>query len=157
MDYLLRIITSRSNNQYYILAIFFIRSCLDETQLCNGSALCPNKADLKYCQNAISLGLTYADWKPIYTSTSDFVSCNHLGQHEQKNLQGQQINSLNVNDNRFHCWNRKDEQPFISAKTTNRTNDGNQKTWLDNVENPCEQGITETIQYSERNQRNSNF
>ena len=121
--------------------MFFIRSCIDESQLCKGSALCPNKKDLKYCQNAISLGLTYADWKPIYSSsTGDFVSCNHLGQHEQKNLQGQQINHLNVSDNRFTCWNRKDERPFDIAKTTNETNDGNQKTWLENVEKPCKQG-----------------
>ena len=60
---------------------------------------------------------------------------------EQKNLQGQQINPQNVNDNRFFdCLNRKDERPFDVAKTSNGTNDGNQKTWLDNFENPCEQG-----------------
>ena len=57
---------------------------------------------------------------------------------EQKKLPGQPIDPLNVNDNRFHCWNRKDEQPFDVAKTTNGTNDGNQKKWLDNFEKPCE-------------------
>ena len=117
--------------------MFFIRSCIDESQLCNGTALCPNKEDLKYCQNATSLGLTDTNWKPI----NGKQSCNNLGQpDEQKKLQGQQIDPLNVNDNRFHCWNRKDEQPFDVAKTTNGTNDGNQKTWLDNVEKPCEKG-----------------
>ena len=60
---------------------------------------------------------------------------------EQKNTQGQQIDPLNVNDTRFYqCINRKDEQPFDVAKTTNGTNDGNKKTWLDNFEKPCEQG-----------------
>ena len=81
------------------------------------------------------MGLTDTNWKPFNRKQS----CNNLAQpDEQKELQGQQINSLNINDNRFHCWNRKDEQPFDVAKTSNGTNDGNQKTWLDNVEKPCE-------------------
>ena len=129
---MLRLITS-----IIFWTFFFIRSCINETQLCNGSALCPDKEDLKYCQNATSWGLTDANWKPIL----GLVSCDHLDQQpdEQKNLQGQQINRLNVNDTRFYqCINRKDEQPFDVAKTTNGTNDGNQKTWLDNVEKPCD-------------------
>ena len=141
---MLRLITS-----IIFWPFFFIRSCLNETQLCKGSALCPNKEDLKYCQNATSLGLTDTNWEPINSyyvvkknktkRVRGTQSCNNLGQpDEEKKLQGQQINPLNVNDNQFHCWNRKDEQPFDVAKTTNGTNDGNQKTWLDNVEKPCE-------------------
>ena len=52
---------------------------------------------------------------------------------EQKNIQGQQIDPVNVNDNRFHCLNRKDEQPFDVAKKTNGT-------WLDYFEKPCDSG-----------------
>ena len=99
--------------------------------------MCPNKEDLKYCRNATSWGLTDANWNPIEGKQS----CNNLGQpDEQKNLQGQQINPQNVDNRFFDCLNRKDEQPFDVAKTTNGTNDANQKTWLDNVETPCVQG-----------------
>ena len=140
MDYVLRLITST----YYILGFFFIRSCIDETQLCKGYDLCPDQKDQKFCQNATSWGLTDANWKPISNQFSgSLLSCDYLDEQgdKQKNLQGQQINSPYVNDNRFfNCWNRKDEQPFDVAKTTNGTNDGNQKTWLDNVEKRCEQG-----------------
>ena len=101
--------------------------------------MCPNKEDLKYCRNATSGGLTDATWKPI-DATRDFLSCNHLDQQsDQKNLQGQQINPLQINDGRFfHCLNRRDENPFDAGKKNNEIS--NQKTWLDNVKKPCSLG-----------------
>ena len=86
--------------------MFFIRSCIDETQLCKGYDLCPNKKDQQFCQNVTSWGLTDANWKSIYNR----VSCDHLDQQpdEQKNIQGQQIDPVELNDNQFfNCLNRK--------------------------------------------------
>ena len=103
--------------------------------------MCPNKEDLKYCRNATSGGLTDVIWKPI-DATTNFLSCNHLDQQPdyQKNLQGQQINPLRINDGRvFHCLNRRDENPFDAGKKSNKID---QKTWLDNVEEPCSLGST---------------
>ena len=60
---------------------------------------------------------------------------------DRKNLQGQQINPLRINDGRFfHCLNRRDENPFDTGKENNRIT--NQKTWLDIVEKPCSLGST---------------
>ena len=66
-------------NQNFLL-FTLIRTCTDETKLCKGVALCPNKEDLKYCKNATSWTLDDSEWKPIKgmflsVHTDVFVIC----------------------------------------------------------------------------------
>ena len=123
-------------NQDFLL-LTLIRTCADESKLCKGVALCPNKEDLKICKNATSWSLPDADWKPIYLSDTDnYVSCNHL--KDQPNPQGQQIKKITNNDGRvYNCVNRRDEEPFKANKAVNSTEGGAQKKWLDDVKKPC--------------------
>ena len=83
-----------------------IRSCVDESKLCKGVALCPNAEDLKFCKNATNgTSLNFDGF------LHDEISCNHLGSTDEENLQGQQIKRVNNNDGLvYNCINRRDEQ-----------------------------------------------
>ena len=50
-------------NQDFLL-FTLISSCVEESKLCKGVALCPNKEDLKFCKNATSWTLDDSEWKP---------------------------------------------------------------------------------------------
>ena len=48
----------------HVFLFTLIRTCADESKLCKGVALCPNKEDVKFCKNATSWTLDYSEWKP---------------------------------------------------------------------------------------------
>ena len=125
-------------NQNFLL-FTLISSCADESKLCKGVALCPNKEDLKFCKNATSWSLPDTDWKPINLVDDNYVSCNSL--KDQPIPQGQQIKkSTNIDGRVYHCLNRRDEEPFKANKAVNSTEGGAQKKWLDDVNSPCPKG-----------------
>ena len=97
-----------STNQNFLLSTL-ISSCVDESQLCKGVALCPNAEDLKFCKNATSWTFDDSEW--TRNGHLDEISCNHLGSTDEENLQGQQIKKVNNNDGLvYNCINRRDEQ-----------------------------------------------
>ena len=124
-------------NKDFIL-FTLIRSCVDESKLCKGVALCPNKEDLKFCKNTTSWSLPDADkWEAI----SDHVYCHVEGKPDSKSPHGQLIKKSTNNDGHvYNCVNRRDEEPFKANKAVNSTEGGAQKKWLDDVNNPCPQG-----------------
>ena len=121
-------------NQDFLL-FTLISSCVEESKLCKGVALCPNKEDLKFCKNATSWSLPDADkWETI----RDHVYCHVEGKPDSQSPHGQLIKKSTDNDGRiYNCVNRRDEEPFKANKAVNSTEGGAQKKWLDDVNKPC--------------------
>ena len=127
------------------LLFTLIRTCVDESKLCMGVALCPNKEDLKFCKNATSWSLPVADkWKAI----DEHVYCHVEGKPDSQSPHGQLIKKSTNNDGRiYNCVNRRDEEPFKANKAVNSTEGGAQKKWLDDVNSPCPIEDSQNIKY----------
>ena len=115
----------------------FCRSCIDEanTNFCNGTQLCNNSNDLKWCKKATSWSLPEAKFAPLPGQ----VKCT-LDENDQ-GPQGQWINKAQLQDGlAYYCLNRADKNPF--AKTANQHNEEDKgeakKTWLEEVNEPCD-------------------
>ena len=124
-------------NQDFLL-FTLIRTCADESKLCKGVALCPNKEDLKFCKNATSWSLPNAN---TWAAAIDHVYCHVEGKPDSQSPHGQLIKKSTNNDGRiYNCVNRRDEEPFKANKAVNSTEGGAQKKWLDDVISPCPKG-----------------
>ena len=86
---------------------FICSTCVEETALCSGTSFCPNKEDLRWCENAKSVKLL----EQLYDD--DIYYCNALGKSNEKSSVGQKIKKFNKGDGRtYNCLNRQDEDPF---------------------------------------------
>ena len=131
-------------NQDFLL-FTLIRTCADESKLCKGVALCPNKEDLKFCKNATSWSLPDAE---KLEAIRDHVYCHVEGKPDSQSPHGQLIKKSTNNDGRvYNCVNRRDEEPFKANKAVNSTEGGAQKKWLDDVNSPCPIKDTWRVKY----------
>ena len=100
-----------------------------------GIPLCPNKQDVRWCQNATSWEVP-KNWTPMYGSDGKVkVKCS-LNKKE-KDPRGQWISPIEKGDGHtYHCLNRKDEKPFLKKVNTTRE----ENSWLENVNSACPYG-----------------
>ena len=118
-----------------IFANFYSSTCVDESRVCQGVPLCPNKSDLKWCKNASSWSQPDAEWKPLHDSF--LCSLSHLPNMTKHN--GQWIEDEEAGDGRvYNCLNRMDETPFVQRRTKNASKNASKKTWQEWVNEPCD-------------------
>ena len=108
-----------------------------------GIPLCPNKQDVRWCQNATSWEVP-ENWTPMFGRDRKVkVKCSY---ETDKDPRGQWINDSEKGDGLdYHCLNRKDENPFLKKANTTKTE---KKSWLENVNSTCPDVITNGISFN---------
>lgn len=108
---------------------------MDETQLCKGRVFCPNKNDIRWCENSTNHNL-----KPLPSLGPEYYKCSSSPYHNITIVNGQWIKQVEKDDSLvYQCLNRGDENPFGRQKIReDACQDGSNKNWRDCVETPCE-------------------
>ena len=118
----------------YNCTCIIFRTCVDETQLCKGKAMCVNKNDLKWCKDVWELpSLNFTNI--VDSNFKEHFKCTKRDQIENFVPNGQDIFEEDIGNGLFYnCFNRADENPF--KKTT--YNQSEDDTWSNLVRTPCQ-------------------